>query len=193
MEEEKDLQTQKQTQNANESSDNEADSANVQSENTNIEEDYKAKYDELKDQYVRAFADFDNAKKRLEREKYQSLEYANERFGADLLPVLDTLQKALESVSVMIENVQEEQSLQNANAIKQGLELTLDGFYKALSKHGISKIATDGEFDPNLHECLMQVRDESKNDGDIAQVLQGGFTYKQRVLRPAMVSIVKNN
>lgn len=147
------------------------------------EENYKQKYEELKDQYTRVYADFENAKKRIEREKYQSLEYANESFGKDLLPVIDTLQKALESAKTS----------ENSEAITQGLELTLDSFYKALSKHGIESIATDNEFDPNLHECLMQVPLEGKENGQIAQVLQHGFTYKGRTLRPAMVSIVKND
>ena len=153
-----------------------------QGETQSDTKDYKLKYEELKDQYVRAFADFENTKKRLEREKNQSLEYANERVMSDLLPVLDTLEKALESAK----------SNPQAEAIAQGLELTLEGFLKALSKHGVEVIATDGEFDPNLHECLMQVPSEGKNDGEILQVLQKGFLYKQRVLRPAMVSVVKN-
>lgn len=146
-------------------------------------EDWESKYTELKDQYVRAFADFENTKKRLERDKNQSLEYANERVMSDLLPVLDTLEKALESA----------QKNPEATAIAQGLELTLESFIKVLNKHGVELIATDGEFDPNLHECLMQVPSQEKNDGEILQTLQKGFVYKQRVLRPSMVSVVKNN
>lgn len=152
------------------------------SENIEQEVDYKLQYEELKDQYVRAFADFENTKKRLERDKNQSLEYANERVMIDLLPVLDTLEKALESA----------QGNPEAVAIAQGLQLTLDSFLKVLSKHGVEVITTDGEFDPNLHECLMQVPSEDKNDGEILQTLQKGFVYKQRVLRPSMVSVVKN-
>lgn len=151
-------------------------------ENLEQEVDYKLQYEELKDQYMRAFADFENTKKRLERDKNQSLEYANERVMSDLLPVLDTLEKAIESA----------QNNPEAVAIAQGLQLTLDSFLKVLSKHGVEVIATDGEFDPNLHECLMQVPSEDKNDGEILQTLQKGFVYKQRVLRPSMVSVVKN-
>ena len=104
------------------------------------------------------------------------------RIMNDLLPVLDTLEKALESA----------QSNPEAGAIAQGLQLTLDSFLKVLSKHGVEVIATDGEFDPNLHECLMQVPSEEKNDGEILQILQKGFVYKGRVIRPSMVSVVKN-
>lgn len=165
--------SQDQTQNMTESTD-------TQDEQS---EDWESKYIELKDQYVRAFADFENTKKRLERDKNQSLEYANERVMNDLLPVLDTLEKALESAR------QNPQAL----AIAEGLELTLESFIKVLNKHGVELIATDGEFDPNLHECLMQVPSQEKNDGEILQTLQKGFVYKQRVLRPSMVSVVKNN
>lgn len=161
----------------------EQDSNNTNATEQSLDEDYKQKYEELKDQYTRVYADFENVKKRLEREKYQSLEYANESFGKDLLPVVDTLQKALESAKAS----------ENGEAITQGLELTLESFYKALSKHGIEAIAADSEFDPNLHECLMQVPLQGKENGQIAQVLQHGFTYKGRTLRPAMVSIVKND
>lgn len=145
-------------------------------------ENWESKYAELKDQYVRAFADFENTKKRLERDKNQSLEYANERVMSDLLPMLDTLEKALESAR---QNPQ-------ASAIAEGLELTLESFIKVLNRHGVELIATDGEFDPNLHECLMQVPSQEKANGEILQTLQKGFVYKQRVLRPAMVSVVKN-
>ncbi|TLD97345.1 nucleotide exchange factor GrpE [Helicobacter jaachi] len=153
-----------------------------QSEIESAKEDYEAKYNELKEQYLRAFADFENTKKRLERDKNQSLEYAYERIMNDLLPVLDTLEKALQSAQ---ENPQ-------AQAIAEGLQLTLDSFIKVLNKHGVEVIATDGEFDPNKHECLMHAPNAEKNDGDIHQVLQKGFAYKQRILRPAMVSVVKN-
>ena len=90
-------------------------------------ENWESKYAELKDQYVRAFADFENTKKRLERDKNQSLEYANERVMSDLLPVLDTLEKALESAR---QNPQ-------ASAIAEGLELTLESFIKVLNRHGV--------------------------------------------------------
>ena len=97
--------------------------------------------------------------------------------------MIDTLEKALESA----------QSNPQAEAIAQGLQLTLESFIKVLNKHGVEVIATDCEFDPNLHECLMQVPSADKNDGEILQTLQKGFVYKQRILRPSMVSVVKNS
>lgn len=104
-----------------------------------------AAYKELEEKYMRAYADFENVKKRLEREKNQALEYAYEKIARDLLPVLDALDSAKEAAK-------------EHEAIAQGIMLTQESFLKALQKHGIESISTDGEFDPNVHECIMQDR-----------------------------------
>ncbi len=140
------------------------------------------KIKDLQDQYLRTHADFENVKKRLEKEKAQALEYANQNILKDLLPIIDTLDKALESAN----------ALPSGDKIAEGLNLTLGNFSKVLSKYGVEAISTENGFDPNLHEAIMQVKDEQKEDGTIHQVLQKGYKYKERTLRPAMVSIVKN-
>ncbi|PAF43761.1 nucleotide exchange factor GrpE [Helicobacter sp. 11S03491-1] len=155
---------------------------NQEQENTLEQEDYQKKYQELQENYVRVHADFENTKKRLERDKYQALEYAYEKIARDLLPILDTLEKALESAK----------DAQSSEAIAQGLELTIENLHKVLAKHGIEAIKCDEKFDPNIHDAIMQVPSDQKEDGDIVQVLQKGYKYKERVLRPAMVSIAKN-
>ena len=139
-----------------------------------------AAYKELEEKYMRAYADFENVKKRLEREKNQALEYAYEKIARDLLPVLDALDSAKEAAK-------------EHEAIAQGIILTQESFLKALQKHGIESISTDGEFDPNVHECIMQVNKPEAENGHIAQVMQRGYKYKERTLRPAMVAVVKNN
>ena len=139
-----------------------------------------AAYKELEEKYMRAYADFENVKKRLEREKNQALEYAYEKIARDLLPVLDALDSAKEAAK-------------EHEAIAQGIMLTQESFLKALQKHGIESISTDGEFDPNVHECIMQVNKPEAENGHIAQVMQQGYKYKERTLRPAMVAVVKNN
>ncbi|PAF54093.1 nucleotide exchange factor GrpE [Helicobacter sp. 13S00482-2] len=151
-------------------------------ENNPKQEDYEKKYQELQENYIRVHADFENTKKRLEKDKYQALEYAYEKIARDLLPIIDTLEKALESAK----------ETSGAEGIFQGLELTLDNLHKVLLKHGIEKISCDENFDPNFHDAIMQVPAEDKQDGEIVQVLQKGYKYKERVLRPAMVSIAKN-
>ena len=163
----------------NELDENELDSSESSEEEGENPSGFQAQVNEWKDKYLRAHADFENVKKRLEREKNQALEYAYEKIAKDLLPIVDTLERAKEAAK-------------EHNAILEGINLTQENLLKALQKHGIEEIGTSGEFDPNLHECIMQVKNAELNDGDIAQVLQKGYTYKERTLRPAMVALVKN-
>lgn len=161
-----------------------SDSTNLAESSADSTESGKIK--ELEEKYIRAYAEFENIKKRLEREKYQSLEYANEQILKDLLPILDTLESALNSTN------ESEESSDSIKNIKKGIELTIENFIKVFSKHSVEIISTEGEFDPNVHNAIMQVKCEDKLDGEIAQVIQKGYKYKDRVIRPSMVAITKN-
>ena len=171
-----------------ESSDDFAESTNdLGAESENIAESSTEESDKIKaleEKYIRAYAEFDNVKKRLEREKYQSLEYANEQILKDFLPILDTLESALESTK--------NDDSEAMAKIREGIQLTIDNFLKAFSKHSVERISTEGEFDPNVHNAIMQIKSEGKADGEIAQVIQKGYKYKDRVIRPSMVAITKN-
>lgn len=175
-----------------ESSDDFAEStSDLNAESENIAESSTEESDKIKaleEKYIRAYAEFDNVKKRLEREKYQSLEYANEQILKDFLPILDTLESALESTK----NVDSEAMEKTLEKTREGIALTIDNFLKAFSKHSVERISTEGEFDPNVHNAIMQIKSEGKADGEIAQVIQKGYKYKDRVIRPSMVAITKN-
>lgn len=146
----------------------------------------KEKVTELEDKYLRANADFDNMKKRLEKEKMQAISYSHEIFARDLLPVIDSLEMAILSGSNT-----EIPSDELLTKVKEGLELTIEQFRKVFDKHGIALVDSEGGFDPNFHEAVMQLESEEKNSGEILQVFQKGYKIKERILRPAMVSIVK--
>ncbi len=148
-----------------------------------ITEDFELKYQEMREKYLRAHADFENAKKRLERDKSMALEYAYEKIALDLLPVIDALLGAHRSAI----------EVDKESALTKGLELTMEKLHEVLAKHGIEGIECLEEFDPNFHNAIMQVKSEEKENGKIVQVLQQGYKYKGRVLRPAMVSIAKND
>ena len=137
---------------------------------------------ELTDKFYRANADFENIKKRLEKEKLTAVAYASESFAKDILPVIDALEEALKIQT---------QGDDLASKIKDGVKQCLDMMLRSLEKQGIKQIKTDGKFDHNIHNAINQVEDESKESGDIHQVYQKGYLYKDRVLRPAMVVVVK--
>merc|ERR1711879_439458 len=144
----------------------------------------EAQVKEAEDKYFRVHADFENIKKRLEKEKYQAIDYASEKFAKDLLSPIDTLEMALAS-----EEAADLPAEELLSKLKEGVELTIKNFYTAFEKHDISIVETDGEFDPNFHNAIMQVDSEDKNSGEIVQVMQKGYMFKDRLLRPAMVSI----
>ena len=135
------------------------------------------------DKYLRVHADFENIKKRLEREKYQAIDYASEKFAKDLLAPIDTLEMALKSANADVE------AAELLGKLKEGIELTIKNFNSTFEKHNISKIETDGEFDPNVHNAVMQVDSENHESGQIVSELQKGYMLKDRLLRPSMVSI----
>jgi len=140
---------------------------------------------EQKDKYLRAHADFENMKKRLEKEKTNALIYANEAFAKDLLSVLDTFENALKSIEQVESN-------DNAiNEIKKGMSLTYEQLLSVLKKHGVEDVATEGEFNPEYHQAVTQMESQEHNSGDIVQVLQKGYKLKERLLRPAMVATCK--
>jgi len=149
-------------------------------------ETLKAKVAELEDQYLRVNAEFENMRKRLEKEKMSAVSYANELFARDMLSIID----ALDSASALKES-EDVKSEELFEKVKEGIDLTVDQFKKSFEKHGIELVDISGEFDPNIHEAVMQVDSEDKNSGEILQVFQKGYKIKDRLLRPAMVSIVK--
>jgi len=147
----------------------------------------KAEAAEYKDKYIRAHADFENAKKRLEKDKANAVAYANESFAKDILAVIDSFEQALAS----IEGADEEHSGEVLEKMKEGVKLTYEQLKKVLEKHQIKEIDCEGEFDPEVHQAIMQVESDTHESGDIVQVMQKGYTIKDRVLRPAMVSTCK--
>lgn len=143
----------------------------------------EAQLKESEDKYLRVHADFENIKKRLEREKYQAIDYASEKFAKDLLAPIDSLEMALQSANVNLD------AAELLGKLKEGIELTIKNFNSTFEKHNISKIETDGEFDPNVHNAVMQVDSENHESGQIVTELQKGYMLKDRLLRPSMVSI----
>ena len=138
-----------------------------------------------KDEYIRVHADFENSKKRLEKEKATAVAYSNEAFAMDMLGVLDSLESALSSVD------QVESADDTIAKFKEGLVLTKEQMLKALARNGVVEISGEGEFDPNIHQAVMQIESPEHESGQIVQLLQKGYTMKDRVLRAAMVSTAK--
>ena len=160
----------------------------VESEEVSEIEEMKALVASWEDKFLRTHASFENSKRLLKKDKVAAVAYANESFAKDMLSVVDSFESALAT----IESTDDKDSSEDLLAkIKEGLDLTYSQLTKVLEKNSIKAIETDGEFNPDVHQAIMQVESEEHDSGQIVQVLQKGYTIKERVLRPAMVSTVK--
>ena len=146
----------------------------------------KDKIAELEDKLLRDMAEFENIKKRTQKEKEQAIAYAHEKFARDLLSVVDALESGKSSI-----DMEKEATEEVLKQLIEGIDLTISQFKKVFEKHDISLIDIESGFDPHFHEAVMKVDSDKHESGEIVQVLQKGYKIKDRVLRPAMVSISK--
>jgi len=136
------------------------------------------------DLYVRSQADIDNLKKRFQKEKAELYRFSNESLIKKLLSVGDNLEKA-------IDHSEDDNSL---DALREGVELTLKGLMDTLEREGLESVKALGEpFDPNFHEAVSELKDNSAKPGTVIQELQKGYILNQRLIRPAMVIVNKND
>lgn len=151
----------------------------IKSKLTRVQEQNK----DLEDKYLRSQAEMQNMQNRYNNERAQLIKYESQSLAKDILPAMDNLERAL-----AIE-VDDEASKQ----LKKGVQMTLDSLIKAMKDHGISEIDAEGvEFDPNLHQAVQTVTAENNEQKNyIVQVLQKGYLYKDRTLRPAMVVVAQ--
>ncbi len=138
----------------------------------------QAEIDALKDKNLRLMAEFENYKKRTQKEKEASYEFATADTIGKLLPILDTLELSLS------------QDATDGNAFKAGIELVVKQFRTTLEKVGVSEIPALGEvFDPQLHNAVMRSEEGDEAPDTVVEVLQKGYTLKDRIIRHSMVKV----
>jgi len=143
-------------------------------------EKLKAERDSLLDRLARQQAEFDNARKRTVREQQEFREYAAADALKSLLPVVDSLDRALQVKS-------------DAEEFRNGVDLIYKQLQTALAKLSVHPIASKGEpFDPHYHEAIEMVETTEAPDHHVVEELQRGYKYKDRLLRPAMVKVARN-
>ncbi len=142
---------------------------------------------EAEEKVLRIHADFENSKKRIEKDKANAVAFANESFATDLLSVLDSFDSAFAS----LDQIEAEDAAEAIGKIKEGMELTYNQMISVLKKHGVEEVAGEGEFDPEVHQAIMQVESDEHDTGHVVQVMQKGYKMKDRTIRAAMVSTAK--
>ena len=143
---------------------------------------------ETRDRLLRTLAEMENLRRRTTREVADARAYGISGFARDVLDIADNLQRALDAVPA--------DARANADpgltALIEGVELTEKALHKALEKNGVKKFDPAGaKFDPNVHQAMYEVPDESVPSGTVVHVVQAGYMIGDRMLRPALVGVAK--
>ncbi|MFI5212010.1 MAG: nucleotide exchange factor GrpE [Ignavibacteria bacterium] len=140
----------------------------------------KAQIEDLRDQYLRKVAEFENYKRRTDSERSDFFAYASERLISELLPVLDDFGRIMKAYD----------EKHDAESFKKGVELVYEKFRKTLEKQGLKEMKSDGSmFDVNLHEALLQQPDEKAAPETILNTVEKGYYLRDKVLRHAKVIV----
>jgi molecular chaperone GrpE len=153
-----------------------------ESEYTKLQEEAQ-KAQEYWDRLLRLQADFDNTRKRIEREKQDFVKFANEGIISELLNILDDLERTVELA---------QSKHQDLPAFLKGVGMILAHLYEMLKVYGVKPIEAEGKlFDPHLHEALMQVENKDIPEHTVVEELQKGYLLNDRVIRTAKVKVSK--
>lgn len=138
--------------------------------------------EQYRDQALRAQAEAENTRRRAARDVENAHKFALEKFAGDLLPVLDSLEKAVEAAA----------GSEGAESIAEGVELSLKLFLSVLEKHGVERIDPAGEpFDPQVHEAMAMVPSDHAEPNSVLEVMQAGYLLNGRVVRAAKVVVAR--
>ncbi|NLA40192.1 MAG: nucleotide exchange factor GrpE [Smithella sp.] len=163
----------------------ENDAAPPQDEISALKEELAAREKEAKenyDRYMRTAAELDNYRKRAARDRADIIKYGKEDLIRDILPFLDSLDRALEH-----------KDARDAQAFRDGMALIQEQFLCCLKKHGVERIESIGaDFDPNVHEALMQMESPDHEDNQVVSEMEKGYLLNGRLVRPSRVCVCKN-
>ena len=135
--------------------------------------------DELNSKYLRLYADFENYRKRVNKDKEDLVRYGNESLLYELLPAIDNLELALKHASDEVNS-----------GLVQGVEVTLKELQRTLEKFGLSRIEAAGKpFDPTVHHAMSQIERDDMDEKLIAEEFRAGYRYRDKVLRPSLVAV----
>ena len=143
----------------------------------------RAERDDLRDKFMRALAEAENARKRSEKDRREAQQYGGSRLARDLLPVYDNLQRALDSIP--------DEQREASKAFIEGVELTMRELLNVFNKHGLTAIKPQvgDKFDPQMHDAMFEAPVPGTTAGEIIQVSTEGFMLYDRLLRPAQVGV----
>ena len=145
---------------------------------------------DLKDWLLRALAETENVRRRGEREREDTKQFAVSRFARDMLGIADNFTRALSHLPQDVRDAADPQ----IRSVIEGVEATERQLMTTLASHGVKQVETEGvKFDPNFHQAIAEVPGEGRPAGTIVNVVQAGYTIAGRLLRPAMVTVARKD
>jgi molecular chaperone GrpE len=152
-------------------------------QNKALQDENKALHERL----LRSLAEAENVARQADRKVTETRQYAVSELAREMLPVVDNLQRTVKAVEM-----RSSKSVEN-DALLEGVQATLRALLQTLERFGVRPIDAHGKpFDPNFHEAVMEVEDPSQPPGTVTQVLEQGYTIRDRLLRPARVAVSKS-
>lgn len=156
--------------------------AAAEEERGSDEQEVEAKFKEINEKYVRLYADFENYRKRVAREKEELLKFAPEPLIFELLTVIDTLELALTHAN-------DDDAL---DSLKKGIEMTLKEFSRVLERSGLKQIEAFGKpFDPEFHEAMTHTKRDDVKPGTVVEEFRKGYALYDKLIRASLVSVSK--
>ncbi|MBD3379524.1 MAG: nucleotide exchange factor GrpE [Candidatus Omnitrophica bacterium] len=142
-----------------------------------------AERDEYYDRWLKVHAEYENTRRRLEKDKSDHMRFANEGIIARLFPIMDNFDMAISAMD----------GAEDKGSVLDGIKLIQKEFHRVLEEHGVKRIETEGEmFDPNIHEAVFAEETDEVPEGTILEEFRPGYTLNGRLLRPAQVKVAKN-
>ncbi len=162
-------------------------SSAIEDKPRDIIENLQNELNQQKEKYLRLYAEFENYKKMVQKEREEVINYANEKLIKDLLPVIDNFELA-------IKHAGSELNSQWLESMKQGVENALKEFLRILEKYGVKQMETVGQaFNPELHHAVSTVDTVNMDDNIIVEELRKGYMYKNKLLREPLVAVSRKS
>ena len=173
---------------SNESSADKNDSNNEEQDISSTNENLDEKLKEVQDKLLRSIAEMENQRRRSEKEIKEAYEFGGFNFAAESLTLIDNIDRAIISFK-NDENLKDKKDL---NKIIDGIEIVKKDLISIFKKNGIEAIdCLNKKFDPNFHQAMLEVEDNTKDPGTVVQEIQKGYMMKERLLRPSLVGVAK--
>ena len=152
------------------------------------EETIEEKLKSVEDRLLRAIAEMENQRRRSEKERQEAFDFGGFNFAKESLPLLDNIDRATDS----FKNDEKLKDFKDLNKIIDGIEIIKKDLISIFKKNGIEQIKCINEkFDPNFHQAMLEVEDDTKEHGTVVQEIQKGYLMKDRLLRPSLVGVTR--